>query len=471
MRGSLFWRWMLAFLAVVAAAVGTMALLSGWMTEAEFRRYTFSQNAGWSQLAIELADYYSTHGSWEGVETLFSVTGRGRGRCDSGQMGRMGVSTLTDARGNVILAGEGVSTTHFSSAQLRRAIPIEVEGEIVGYLLPPDLTHASAPETPEQQFISRVRSALLFSAVVALTVALVLGVLLFRSIVAPLNVLTRASQAIADGDLSARAPVRGNHEIAQLAAAFNQMAESLERAERARRNQTADIAHELRTPLTVLQGTLEAMADGVYPLDRENVLLALSQVRTLARMVEDLRLLALSDAGELHLYIRPLDLRAFLCRFLEGYRSKAREKGITLHLELPDSLPPVQADRDRLSQILGNLVSNALRYVHRGGKVVIRARVVGDEVHIAVSDDGPGIPAKELPHLFERFWRGDKARRRATGGSGLGLTIAKSLVEAHGGRIWVESEEGKGTTFTFTLPVADEDEVAIQSSEDACVSF
>ncbi len=468
MRGSLFWRWMLAFLAVVAAAVGTMVLLSGWITEAEFRRYTFSQNAGWGQLATELANYYAEHGSWEGVESLFPPVRGGWGRRGSSPMGRMGAATLTDAKGNVILAGEGVETTHFSSAQLRRAIPIEVDGEIVGYLLPPDLTHALPAGTPEQQFISRVRSALLFSALVALTVAVVLGVLLFRSIVAPLNVLTRASQAIASGDLSVRATVRGNHEIAQLAAAFNQMAESLERAERARRNQTADIAHELRTPLTVLQGTLEAMADGVYPLDRENVLLALSQVRTLARMVEDLRLLALSDAGELHLYTRPLDLRNFLCRFLEGYRSKAREKGITLHLEVPDRLPPVQADRDRLSQIVGNLLSNALRYVHQGGKVVIRAEEAGNEVRISVSDDGPGIPAKELPHLFERFWRGDKARRRATGGSGLGLTIAKSLVEAHGGRIWVESEEGKGTTFTFTLPISEEPGEGMQTAEEAC---
>ncbi len=468
MRGSLFWRWMLAFLAVVAAAVGTMVLLSGWMTEAEFRRYTFSQNAGWGQLAAELANYYAEHGSWEGVESLFPPMRGGWGRRGSSPMGRMGASTLTDARGNVILAGEGVETAHFSSAQLRRAIPIEVDGEIVGYLLPPDLTHAMPSGTPEQQFISRVRSALLFSALVALTVALVLGLLLFRSIVAPLNVLTRASQAIAAGDLSARAPVRGNHEIAQLAAAFNQMAESLERAERARRNQTADIAHELRTPLTVLQGTLEAMADGVYPLDRENVLLALSQVRTLARMVEDLRLLALSDAGELHLYARPLDLHNFLCRFLEGYRSKAREKGITLHLEVPDRLPPVQADRDRLSQIVGNLLSNALRYVPQGGKVVIRAEEGAGEIRISVSDDGPGIPARELPHLFERFWRGDKARRRATGGSGLGLTIAKSLVEAHGGRIWVESEEGKGTTFTFTLPIAEEPGEGMQATEEAC---
>ncbi len=461
MRGTLFWKWMLAFLAVVVAAVGTMAILSGWMTEAEFRRYTFSQNAGWGQLASELATYYAEHGSWEGVESLFLAQPARHGRWGN-SMGRMGASTLTDAEGNVILAGEGVEATRFSSAKLRQAIPIEVEGEIVGYLLPPDLTHAA---TPERQFITRVRSALLFSALVALTVAVVLGILLFRSIVAPLNLLTRASQAIAAGDLSVRATVRGNHEIAQLADAFNRMAESLERAERARRNQTADIAHELRTPLTVLQGTLEAMADGVYPLDRENVQLALSQVRTLARMVEDLRLLALSDAGELHLYTRPLDLRAFLCRQLEGYRSKAREKGITLRLEVPDALPPVQADRDRLSQIVGNLMSNALRYVHRGGEVVIRAQAAGDEVRVAVADDGPGIPAEELPHLFERFWRGDKARRRATGGSGLGLTIAKSLVEAHGGRIWVESEEGKGTTFTFTLPIAEE---AAEAEEFPC---
>ncbi|MBU0702240.1 MAG: HAMP domain-containing protein, partial [Chloroflexi bacterium] len=282
------------------------------------------------------------------------------------------------------------------------------------------------------------------------------GGLLFRSIIAPLRRLTTASQSIAEGDLEARAPVQGRDEVAQLASAFNQMAESLTRAEKARQNQTADVAHELRTPLTVIQGALEAMLDGVYPTDRENLQAALTQTHTLSRLVEDLRLLALADAGQLRLYTVPLDLRTLLREITDAHQIQSQSQGVALSLEMPPTLPLVQADRDRLVQVLGNLLSNALRYVPRGGEITVRATEQRQEVIVAVADDGPGIPPDDLPHLFERFWRGDRTRRRATGGSGLGLTIARSLVEAHGGRIWVESVEGEGSTFAFALPVPKE---------------
>ncbi len=438
---------MLAFIAVVTAAVGTMALLTGWMTESEFRRYTFSQNGIATRLVTSLAEAYAEHGSWEGITLAEPSHGRG-------WRGGARAFRLVDAEGRIIIPPEAKGS-RVSRAELRQAIPIEVEGKTVGYLLLPTGSRNASVGSPEHQFISRIRSALLFAALVALIVAVVLGLLLFRSIVAPLKALTTASRAIAAGDLGVRAAVEGEDEIAQLAQAFNQMAESLQRAEQARRNQTADIAHELRTPLTILQGTLEAMVDGIYPLDRDNVLTALAQVKTLKRIVEDLRLLTLSDAGELQLQRLPLDLTAFLPHFLEGYRQTASEKAIELALDVAPALPSVLADRDRLAQILTNLLGNALRYVSHGGKITIRAWREDPWVKIAVIDNGPGIPADELPHIFERFWRGDKARRRDTGGSGLGLAIVKSLVEAHGGQIEVESEEGRGTTFIFTLPIAE----------------
>ena len=290
----------------------------------------------------------------------------------------------------------------------------------------------------------------------ALMVALLIGGLLFRSIIAPLRGLTTASQAIADGDLSVRAPVRGRDEVAQLAVSFNRMAESLDRAEEARRNQTADIAHELRTPLTVLQGTLEAMLDGVYPTDRENIWASLAQVQMLNRMVEDLRLLALADAGQLQLQASTLDLERFLRETVEGYQAQARERGVALALETSPTLSPVLADRERLAQVVGNLLSNGLRYVPRGGHIAVRATGGRGEVAVSVADDGPGVPEEDLPHLFERFWRGDPARRRASGGSGLGLAIVRRIVEAHGGRTWAEPTPGGGLTITFTLPTVPE---------------
>ncbi len=456
---SLFWKEMLAFLAVILVAVGMVAVLAGRVTEIEFRRYTFSHGGMWDRQVVELVAYYAEHNSWNGIQdTLQPLQGmgsQGRGR-GSGGVGPLTLDfRLAGPEGRIVGDTSGSPSGTASQAELESSIPIEVEGRVVGYLLPSTQTPAALPlDPPQAQFLARVHTALWIAALAALTVALVIGGLLSRSIIAPLRRLTTASQAIAEGDLSARAPVQGRDEVTQLADAFNRMAESLARAEESRRNQTADVAHELRTPLTVLQGALEAMLDGVYPTDRENLLAAQAQVRTLARLVEDLRLLALADAGQLHLHAAPLDLGAFLQETVETHQLQAQERKVSLVLEVFPSLPLVQADRDRLAQVMGNLLGNALRYVPKGGHITVHAVDQGQEVIVAVTDDGPGVPSEDLPHLFERFWRGDRARRQATGGSGLGLTIARSLVEAHGGRIWAQSVEGQGSTFTFALPVS-----------------
>jgi len=458
---SLFWKGMLAFLVVILVAVGTVALLSGWITEVEFRRYALVHEELWDRQAVDLAAYYAANGTWDGVQDtlqpLQAGDGRGYGR------GREGAGPPTFDYRLVDLHRRVVGDTRqspggiVSRADLTSAIPIEVEGQVVGYVLPATQARTDLLLDPTQvEFLARVRTSLWIAALAAAVVALVIGGLLFQSIVAPLRRLTAASQAVAEGDLSARAPVRGRDEVAQLGDAFNRMAGSLARAEEARRNQTADVAHELRTPLTVLQGALEAMLDGVYPTNRENLLSGLAQVRTLARLVEDLRVLALADAGQLHLDMASLDLEAFLQEVMEAHQIQAQQRGVALTLDVPAALPPVQADRDRLAQVVGNLLGNALRYVPKGGHISVRAVGQGGEVAVAVADDGTGVPPEDLPRLFERFWRGDRARRRTTGGSGLGLSIARSLVQAHGGRIWAESVEGHGSTFTFTLPVVAE---------------
>jgi len=362
---------------------------------------------------------------------------------------------LADPEGRIVGDSGGSPSGAASQEELASGLPIKVQDQIVGYLLPssPTSVQTSILDVEQAQFLARVRAALWVAAAAATVVALIIGGLLFRSIIAPLRSLTAASQTIAEGDLSARAPVQGRDEIAQLADAFNQMAGSLSRAEEARQNQTADIAHELRTPLTVIQGTLEAMLDGVYSADQENLLAALAQTRTLSRLVEDLRLLALADAGRLRLHTAPLDLAPFLRQIVEAHQPQSLERGVSLALEMPPSLPLVEADRDRLAQVMGNLLGNALRYASQGGHVTVRAMEQNQEIVVAVADDGPGIPSQDLPHLFERFWRGGRARRRATGGSGLGLTIARSIVKAHGGRIWAESVAGEESTFAFALPV------------------
>ena len=459
LRFPLYWKGMLTFLAVILVAVGTVALLSGWVTEIEFRRYAFTQGGRWEQQVVELAAYYAEHNSWEGVQDTLQTTQR-IGQQDPGR-GRGGMGPpmldfrLVDPEMQIMGDTEKSPSGTASQAELESGIPIEVQGQVAGYLLPSTQTQTALPlDPPQAQFLSRVRAALWIAALAATVVALIVGGLLFRSIVAPLRRLTVASQTIAEGDLTIRAPVQGHDEVAQLADAFNQMAGSLARAEKARRNQTADVAHELRTPLTVLQGALEAMLDGVYPTDRENLLAAQAQVRTLARLVEDLRLLAMADAGQLRLHTAPLDLVAFLREVVEAHRLQAQERAVNMTLETPPTLPLVTADRDRLVQVMGNLLSNALRYVPEGRHVAVRATDQGQEITITVADDGPGVPTENLSHLFERFWRGDPTRRRATGGSGLGLAIARHIVEAHGGRAWAEPTPGGGLTVAFTLPTA-----------------
>ena len=459
---SLFWKGMLSFLAVILVAVGTVAILAGRVAETEFRRYALVHGGLWNRQAVELAAYYADSGSWEGVQEIvlarpgMGPRGQGMGGMGGGMTGPPWLDfRLADPEGRIIGDTQGVPAGSVSRAELENGIPIEVGGQIVGYLLPvPQASRALPLDLPQAQFLARVRTTLWIAALAALAAAAGLGGLLFRSIVAPLRRLTAASQAVAEGDLSARAPLQGQDEVAQLAGAFNRMAESLARAEEARRNQTADVAHELRTPLTVLQGTLEAMLDGVYPSDRENLLAALAQVQTLTRLVEDLRLLALADAGQLRLYVAPLDLEAFLQEIVEAHQPHAQERGVNPALQMSPSFPLVLADRDRLAQVMGNLLGNALQYVPRGGHVTVQATWQAQEAVVAVADDGPGVAPEDLPHLFERFWRGDPARRRAMGGSGLGLAIARYIVEAHGGRMWAEPTPGGGLTVVFTLPFA-----------------
>ncbi|MGD2144137.1 MAG: ATP-binding protein [Anaerolineae bacterium] len=458
---SLFWKGMLAFLLVILVAVGTVALLTGRVTENAFRRYALTRSGMWEGLTTPLAEYYDARDSWVGIQEVLArwpdrgPRWRDRDRGVPVAPKRMIDFRIVDAQGQVVADTEGPPRGTVSQATLDDAVPIRVDTETVGHLLPALRNPPGWPlDAAQAAFLSRVRRTLWIGAMAALAVASIVGGLLFRSITAPLRELTAASEAIAKGDLSAQADVRGQDEVAQLAHAFNSMAKSLAHIEEARRNQTADIAHELRTPLTVLQGTLEAMLDGIYSTDRENLQAALIQTRTLSRLIEDLRLLALADAGKLCLEKSPLNLEASLAEAVEAYRPQAQDQGIALALEAPPGLARVSADRDRLTQVMGNLLSNALQYVPRGGHITVAAETAEREVLVAVKDDGPGVPPEDLPRLLERFWRADPARRRATGGSGLGLSIARYIVEAHGGRMRASETPGGGLTVTFTLPVA-----------------
>lgn len=267
----------------------------------------------------------------------------------------------------------------------------------------------------------------------------------------PLGNLMDAADAVGDGDLTVRVPEMGSPDFRRLAHSFNRMVAELERADEQRRNLTADVAHELRTPLHIIQGNLEGVLDGVYEPTPDHLNATLDETRALARLVEDLRLLSLAEAGQLTLVKEPVDLTEFLTDVQTSFSGTAEALGVDLRVETETGLRVV-ADPGRLDQVIGNLVANALRHTPRTGRITLAASSTPRGARITVADTGEGIPAEDLPFVFDRFWKGDRARTRAEGaGSGLGLAIARQLVQAHGGQIEVESQPGAGTRFTVGI--------------------
>lgn len=302
-------------------------------------------------------------------------------------------------------------------------------------------------------FDRQLARALLRPAAAGFAVALLISLLLLRRIARPLLELARAARRFGRGELEARVPVAGPREVAELAVEFNRMAEELERARRRQRALVADVAHELRTPLTVIRGYVEAMRDGMADPDPATVAVLHEETVQLQKLVEDLQDLAQADAAELRLQREPVDLPELLETVARGFALQAEQKGVRLEVDRDGRLPAVAADRRRLGQVVHNLVANALRYTPPGGRVALAAGLEDGHLRVTVADNGPGIAAEHLPYVFDRFYRVDPSRTRETGGSGLGLTIARRLVEAHGGEIGVDSSPGAGSRFWFTLPL------------------
>jgi len=492
MRSSLWFKLMGIFLAIIVIGVIIMLVATNLTTSTQFRRFVLSSDVVQArELSAVLSDYYARHGDWRDVEALLDreanrTAADEQGWGMGGMMGpgmmhwrfkqgwRPGMMTwmdemsewmqqqdaplldrivLLDESGAVVADSAGVLTgEQHPPEHLKQGVPVVVDDQVVGTVLVGSMIEPILNPLDED-FLRSVNRSMLVTAVAVGLVGLVLGSLLVRQIIAPAGAMSAAAEAIAAGDLSRRVPVATDDEIGRLGRSFNRMAESLARAEALRRDMIADIAHELRTPLSVIQGNLEALLDGVFPLDREHVAAVHEETLLLSRLVSDLRDLALAEAGELRLELSATDVAEVIARTVEGFQAQATEKVVTLTVELPAELPVVMADEQRLAQVLHNLLSNGLRHTPAGGTVTVRADRVGDEVQVAVADTGEGIPPEDLPYVFERFYRVDKSRARTTGGSGLGLAIAKRIVEAHGGRIWARSWPGAGSTFAFSLPL------------------
>jgi len=434
-------RLLLAFVLVAAVTIGSVSIFASQSTSTEFRGYVerrIEKDQG--RFIGVLQGYYMENQGWPGVQPLVARLAQLAGD-------RI---VLADSHGTVVADSDGQLVGQ-QAGKLRGEPLFTRQGELVGtvYLNPPGLDPMS-----ENAFLSSVNRSLLIAAGTAITMALGLTWMLSRRILGPVVALTGAVRAMERGDLSQRVAIEERDEVGELARAFNAMADSLTRNEQLRKNMVTDVAHELRTPLSNIKGYLEAMKDGVLAPDTQALESVHEEATRLSSLVDDLQELSLAEAGQLRLDVSATDLSEVVDRALRGAKAQAMGKGIELAADLPAEMPLVEIDPARIGQVLHNLLSNALVHTSEGGVVTVKAEPRGREVEVSVSDTGSGIPAEHLPHIFERFYRVDPSRARSTGGSGIGLAIVKQLVQAQGGRIWVESELGHGSSFRFTLSVA-----------------
>jgi len=392
-----------------------------------------------------LETFYALHGSWDDIEIILPLLPKDD---DEGLWSR---SILLDESGNIVIflgsaGGPQIGQPYVVQPNDTR-IPIQVEGREVGTFI---VTGSLYPAIGA--IVLGLLSPVFFISIFLAVLTIILGLLLMRRFVTPLSEVIAAARSLADGDLSARVRVSGPDDLRVLSDSFNHMADALQRGDTERRNMLADIAHELRTPLTVIRGRLEGIVDGVYPADEGHIAPALEETYLLERLVEDLRLLTLAETRQLPFERREVDLTDLARHVIDLFQAEAEEKGIRLSRESGPAPVSVSLDPQRTEQVISNLVANALRYTPEGGNISITVRQDADGALLTVSDNGPGVAADDLPRLFDRFWRGEKSRSRALGGAGLGLAIARQLVEAQQGSIRARNRNGSGLEITISFP-------------------
>jgi len=445
-------RLLLTFILVVTVAIGTVAYFASRSTTSEFRRSVevildypdIDVDSKINAINKYLQQNDGERDFWEGIQILLERMGRS-------SQARF---VLADLAGTVTTDSTGMLLGGQLNTELSKPFAVFLmDGKpILAYVVPLQDTSIDAIEDNFNRSVSR---SLWLAIGVAGGVALLLTLFLSQSILGPIGALTSAARQMEKGDLSQRVEVRTEDELGELASAFNAMADGLKRLEQLRRNMVTDVAHELRTPLSNVRGYLEAIKDGMIAPTSEVVESLHEEAMLLNRLVDDLQELALAEAGQLKLVRQELQLTEVVEKVVHLARSKAAEKSLALQVHLPGDLPPVYADAERLSQILRNLLNNAITNTSTGGEIWIAAKVMEAQVEVCVRDTGMGIAAEHLPYVFERFYRADKSRTRLTGGAGLGLAIVRQLVESHGGEVNIASQVGAGTTVTFTIPSND----------------
>jgi signal transduction histidine kinase/arylsulfatase A-like enzyme len=447
MLDRLWFRLLLGMTLALAVAVVSVAVLTRLATSESFADYVEDISTARSQRVDSvLTRQYQRRQSWGGVEPTVQLV------ADlSGQR-----AVLADSSGRVVadsqneLVGQPAQPSWAGDP-----VRITYQGNQVGSVYLDPLRPSNRVDSRGQMFLAVTNQYLVWAAAVGLLAALILSLLLSRWLAAPLEALTHAARRMASGDLSQRIDVRIGGEVGTLAEAFNATAASLARLEGLRQQMVADIAHELRTPLTSVRGYLEAIQDGVAEPDDSTLSVIQYELAQLTRLIDDLQELALVEAGQLALSCEQVDLADLVKWELQALRPEADTGGVALRADLPAELPDLWADGGRLSQVLRNILRNAVAHTPAGGQVnVSLALETGASFLLRIRDTGSGIPADDLPHIFERFYRADKSRaRQGQGGYGLGLTISRGLIQAHGGQISATSSPHLGTEFTIRLPM------------------
>ncbi|MBN2304381.1 MAG: HAMP domain-containing protein [Anaerolineae bacterium] len=448
-----------AFLVVVLLAVGAIALIVQRTTEHSFRTYLNRQGVQFfaPDVIEALQNHFADNQTWTGAESLLpgpgSGSGQGQGKGENaGRGGRGAAVLLADSAGTVVLATDTEQIgTVLDNAARDRAVQLTVAGEPVGWLVQVTPGEQALGDT-EERFLSETTRWLTGAAIGAALLAVIVAGLLAWQLTHPLRNLTEAAHHLAEGQLGHQVTAQGATEITELANAFNRMSRDLAKGEILRQHMAANIAHELRTPVSVLRGHLEAMLDGVFPLDAAHLAVAYDRTIYLARLVDDLRLLTRAEAGQLPLKRTTIPAGELVRRAVVSFTPLAADANITLESDWPDDLPPVEVDIDRMQQVLGNLLTNALRHTPEHGTITVRVQRAGDRVRYAVINSGQGLTPDEAAHVFDPFWRAEEARERDSGGIGLGLSIARQMLLLHGGRIWAEAGSS-AAVFTFELPV------------------
>jgi signal transduction histidine kinase len=451
---SMRWRLLGSFALVIVIALGTIAVVTRYTTQQEVQRFLgFGGQVGLENLANRLETYYDQNGSWSGIESpQATMHGRGFGQRGMSNVG-IGNHILIDTFGIIRYSPrENEIGSQVSSQQIDQSIELVVSGDIVGYLLP-EGGIPTLPDNFEDLLIERVNRATVLAALISGGIAIVLSLILATLILRPVRGLTEAAKKMSAGDLSQRVNIHGKGELAALGQTFNRMAQSLQEAEVRRRALTADIAHELRNPLAVQRAHLEAIKDGIYPMSSENLDPVMKQNQQLTRLVEDLRTLALVDAGSLELNKRVINLIDVCQDTITRFEPQAISKKIRIKMNCQANQILLNADKERLQQILDNLMQNAIRYTPEDGEISLGLVIQTKLAKLNVHNTGPQLTQEALNHLFERFYRAEKARDRASGGTGLGLAIARQLAEAHGGSLTGSNHPDGGVVFTLTFPL------------------